>query len=259
MISPLVLWPSFQSPALSRTEIQLPHRRCQRISREGRDGETNATGDKSSGYENLCNVPQRPMMVLVSAQGEEDGRDLPPWALSTATCTSHSGANLPGRNSRTSALASSKVWLPICQHRAFLPPPRAALPDASEKTPAWLHVPTAIIWCAKVSGPCLSMAGQSSSAGSYREEAGQKWRQKDWQNFSSCCHSGTPEKAGGTATFPRDPKVTNCLFLHSACCRAAEACWGIAAASTFRHLHTGWESELPLFKCFHSLRRPEYL
>lgn len=98
MISPLVLWPSFQSPALSRlaavnririwTEIQLPHGRCQRISREGRDGETNATGDKSSGYENLCNVPQRPMMVLVHKEKRMGGTSNPElWAQLHAQAT----------------------------------------------------------------------------------------------------------------------------------------------------------------------------
>lgn len=96
---------------------------------------------------NLYSVLQRPVMVLDSAQ-EENGTDLLTRALSTATCTSHSGADLLGINSRTLTLASGKVWLPICllcQCRAFLPPLHATLPDASKKTPIWLHVPTAII------------------------------------------------------------------------------------------------------------------
>lgn len=101
-------------------------------------GDECCRGDKSSGYETLCNVPQRPMMVLVSAQGEEDGWDLQPQALSTATCTSHSGANLLGKNSGTLTMASSKAWLPICLscwYRAFLLPLHDTLPDASEKIP----------------------------------------------------------------------------------------------------------------------------
>lgn len=85
------------------------------------------------------------------------------------------GKPVQERNSRTSTLVSetavwatvktSKIWLPIClsyQCSTFLPHPCATLPGASAKTLVWFHVPTATLWNAKDSGPCLSIAGQTS-------------------------------------------------------------------------------------------------
>lgn len=97
------------------------------------------------------------------------------------------GQTCPGENSRTSTFVSeisvwatvktSKIWLPIClsyQCSTSLPHLCATLPGASEKTPVWFHTPTAILWCARGSGPCL---GRTNFVGKFLSlEIGQKWR-----------------------------------------------------------------------------------
>lgn len=124
--------------------------------------------------------------MIVSAQGEEDRRDLLPWAPSTATCTLR-GKPVQERNSRTSTSVSeiavwatvktSKIWLPICQSyqcSTFLPHPCTTLPGASEKTLVWFHVPTAILWCARLR-PLLKH-GRTNFLGRFLSlEIGQKW------------------------------------------------------------------------------------
>lgn len=172
----LVLQMSFQSPALSRltaangirvwTEIQLSHGRCQTISGGCWDrGMQMLLRWQEFRIWKSLQCPQKCMMVLVSAQGEEDRRDLLPQASITAICTSCSGQTSQEKQRDLDfGFGESHVgysWhkqglatLLSCWCRAFLPTPCAALPDASKKTATQSHVSTAIIWCAEVSGPC---------------------------------------------------------------------------------------------------------
>lgn len=133
-------------------------------------------GDKSSGDENLCNVPQRPIYdgpsqhtrrracegssTPSSKHGymQKPLRAKPPqekqWDLDFSL-----GENSVGYSQHRQFLA---IHLSVLLVQGFPTSPTCRSAWCLQETPIQLHVPPATILYAKVSGPCLSMSGQTS-------------------------------------------------------------------------------------------------